>query len=121
MAAPLSAEYTITTFAGGGPCGRNARAKRRLPAIGSRIFATKQPNYIPTDGSTLEVYIDGQPQGHPVYNIATLFPGYANSTAAVGYFNLDTTALANGVHTISWSVMDSAGSADGIGAGTSRC
>jgi hypothetical protein len=81
---------------------------------------TKQPNYVPTDGSTLEVYVDGQPLGHPVYNnyrsdIATLFPGYANSGGAVGYFALDTTALANGVHTISWSVTDSAGNADGIG------
>jgi hypothetical protein len=58
--------------------------------------------------------------GHPVYNnyrvdIATLFPGLQNSDGAVGYFYLDTTKLTNGVHTIAWSVTDSAGNDQGIG------
>ena len=75
---------------------------------------------IPTDGSTIQVYVDGAALGHPVYNqyrsdIATLFPGYANTDGAVGYFVLDTTALANGIHTIAWSVTDDSGRADGIG------
>ena len=57
---------------------------------------TPQPGAIPTDGSTIWVYVDGTPRGHPVYNqyrsdIATLFPGYANTDGAVGYFVLDTT------------------------------
>jgi hypothetical protein len=81
---------------------------------------TPQPNYIPTDGSTLNVYVDGVPIGHPNYNnyradIATLFPGYANSNGASGFFYLDTTGYANGVHTIYWTARDSAGNTDGIG------
>jgi len=81
---------------------------------------TPQPNAIPTDGSTIDVYVDGVYIGHPVYNlyredIAAFFPGYANSNGAVGYFYLDTTAYANGVHTIAWSVRDNAGNVDGVG------
>jgi hypothetical protein len=75
---------------------------------------------IPTDGSTILVWVDGVPLGHPVYNqyrsdIATLFPGYKNSNGAVGYYYLNTTSYANGVHTIAWSVTDDAGSTSGIG------
>ena len=81
---------------------------------------TPQPASIPTDGSTIQVFVDDVPAGHPVYNqfrsdIATLFPGYANSNGAVGYLQLDTTALANGIHTIAWSVTDSLGRVSGIG------
>ncbi|NIM15972.1 MAG: hypothetical protein GTO45_28560, partial [Candidatus Aminicenantes bacterium] len=81
---------------------------------------TPQPNTIPTDGSTILVWVNGVPMGNPVYNqyrkdIATLFPGYNNSNGAVGYFYLDTTAYLNGVHTIAWSVQDNAGNKDGIG------
>jgi len=81
---------------------------------------TPQPNHIPIDGSTIDVYIDGVNKGHPEYNIyrsdiATLFPGYANSNGAVGYYTLDTTQLKNGIRTISWNVTDSAGNTDGIG------
>jgi hypothetical protein len=81
---------------------------------------TPQPNLIPEDGSTIDVWVDGVNLGHPVYNIyrediATLFPGYANSNGAVGYFYLDTTKYANGLHTIQWTVKDSAGNSDGIG------
>jgi hypothetical protein len=81
---------------------------------------TPQPNIIPTNGSTITVYIDSVPKGHPVYNnyrvdIATIFPGYQNSAGAVGYFTFDTTAYENGLHTIAWSVTDSAGNTTGIG------
>jgi hypothetical protein len=81
---------------------------------------TPQPNEIPADGSTIWVYVDGVPIGHPVYNvfradIARLFPGYANTNGAIGYFVMDTTTLANGLHTIAWSVTDNAGNAAGIG------
>jgi uncharacterized repeat protein (TIGR01451 family) len=81
---------------------------------------TPQPAMIPTDGSTMTVVLDGQLAAHPTYNnfrsdIATLFPGYANSMAAVGFFHLNTTTLANGVHTISWNVFDSAGHGEGLG------
>jgi hypothetical protein len=79
-----------------------------------------QDNVIPLDGSTITVFVDGVPLGHPVYNqrrsdIETLFPGHANSSGAVGAFILDTTQLSNGVHTIAWGVADAAGHAEGIG------
>jgi hypothetical protein len=81
---------------------------------------TPQPGVIPMNGSTIWVFVDGVPKGHPVYNlyrsdIATLFPGYANSNGAVGYFVLDTTVLANGIHSIAWSVTDDHGRAQGLG------
>lgn len=81
---------------------------------------TPQPNTIPTDGSFISVQVDGQHVGSPNYgiyrqDIAALFPDYNNSQGAVGYFDLDVTQYANGVHTISWSVSDDAGNTDGIG------
>jgi hypothetical protein len=81
---------------------------------------TPWPKEIPRDGSTILVWVDGLPLGHPVYNqyradIATLFPGYKNTDGAVGYYYLDTTKLANGVHTIAWSVVDDEGFTSGLG------
>jgi hypothetical protein len=81
---------------------------------------TPQPNHIPTNGSTINVYVDGVNLGHPGYNlyrsdIASLFPGYENSNGAVGYLNFDTTNHDNGVHTIAWIATDNAGNSDGIG------
>lgn len=81
---------------------------------------TQNPNVIATDGSTLTVMVDGVALGHPTYNqyrtdIATLFPGLANSNGAVGFFYIDATTLANGMHTISWVASDSAGHTDGLG------
>lgn len=89
---------------------------------------TPPPATIPKDGSTITVFVDGQPIGHPTYNqyradIATLFPGYTNSGTVgnpaggggVGFIVIDTTKLANGNHTIAWSVTDNMGHAQGIG------
>jgi len=81
---------------------------------------TPQPNKIPEDGSNINVYVDGVNIGHPTYNIyrpdvATLFPNYANSNGAIGYFYLDTTMFENGVHTMQWTATDNAGNTDGIG------
>lgn len=81
---------------------------------------TPMPNSIPTDGSTIRVYINGEFAGRPVYNlyrpdIARLFPGYANTDGAVGYFKIDTAKYSDGVHSIQWTVTDSAGNTDGIG------
>jgi hypothetical protein len=75
---------------------------------------------IPTDGSTISVLVDGVPLGHPTYNqyrsdIATVFPGYTNALGAVGFFYLDATKLANGLHTISWVVYDDHNRSEGIG------
>jgi len=100
------------------------------PAQGGTVSGTKstvfgwaltpQPNNIPVDGSTIGVWVDGLLIGRPTYNnfredIATLFPGYANSNGAVGYYHLDTTSYGNGIHTLAWSVVDSAGNTTGIG------
>jgi YD repeat-containing protein len=82
---------------------------------------TPQTCTIPTDGSTIWIWVDGQRlSGHPAYNqyrndIATLFPGFANTDGAVGAHLLDSTQWANGVHTIAWSVTDDCGRSDGIG------
>jgi hypothetical protein len=81
---------------------------------------TPLPAAIPTNGSTITVYVDGVGLGHPVYNnnradIATAFPGYANSNGAIGFYSLNTTSLANGTHTIAWTVTDNLGRTEGIG------
>jgi hypothetical protein len=81
---------------------------------------TPLPNSIPTNGSTIYVLIDSVNIGHPVYNIhrsdvAALFPTYANSSGAGGYFDIDTTPYADGIHTIAWIATDFAGNSDGIG------
>ncbi len=81
---------------------------------------TPRPNEIPRDGSTITVWVDGQPVGNPRYNyyrrdISQLFPGYTNSDGAMGIYNLDTTGYPNGVHIIAWTVEDNAGNAAGIG------
>jgi hypothetical protein len=81
---------------------------------------TPQPNSISTDGSTIDVWVDGVNLGHPNYNIyrgdiASIFPGYANSNGAVGYFIMDLTTYSIGIHTINWTARDSGGNSDGIG------
>ena len=79
-----------------------------------------QPRTIPTDGTTIQPYIDSIPVGTVTYNLAradiqALFPGYANTNGAVGFSIIDTTLLTNGVHTIAWVVTDNQGAASGIG------
>lgn len=81
---------------------------------------TPQPYLIPLDGSTLKVVIDNQlvsyvNYGYPRSDIQTLFPGYANTNTAVGYYMLDTTKLSNGIHFIAWGVADNGGRTEGIG------
>jgi hypothetical protein len=81
---------------------------------------TPQPKTIPLDGSTFSVFVDGLSLGSVTYNnfrsdIATLFPGYNNTNGAVGYRAINTTALADGLHTIAWVVTDNQGSSEGIG------
>lgn len=81
---------------------------------------TQASKFIPFDGSTITVLVDGASQGNADYNhfrpdIAAIFPGLQNSNGAIGFKILDTTALANGLHTISWTVTDSGGATEGIG------
>ncbi len=82
---------------------------------------TPQPALIPFDGSTINVFVDGKPQGALAsYNnfradIAATLPGYQNSNGAVGLAKLDTTALSNGQHTIAWSVTDNNNQSNSVG------
>lgn len=100
------------------------------PAQGQTVSGTitnfgwaLSPSPIATDGSTIGIYIDNVFVGRPSYNhvradIAALFPGYPNTSngnGAIGFFQIDTTQYANGVHTIAWVVRDSMGRAQGIG------
>jgi hypothetical protein len=101
-----------TPAQGGSASGNNSRNQGWV--------LTPLPNTIPTDGSTIDVYVDSVYLGHPTYNlyradIATLFPGYNNSNGALAYFDFDTTTYSNGVHTIMWIAADNGGNADGIG------
>ena len=81
---------------------------------------TPMPNKIPTNGATISVYIDGKYIGKCIYNIyrediATLFPGYANSEGAMAIHDIDTDIYDTGLHTIQWVATDDAGNTDGIG------
>ena len=81
---------------------------------------TPMPALIPTDGATITVNVDGMTVGHPTYNqfrgdIATVFPGFANSNGAIGFTYIDATKLSNGLHTISWNVWDNELRGNGIG------
>lgn len=96
---------------------------------------------VPTNGSTIRVFVDGADVGTTTYNlcrgsvganpppgvlcdddVSTTFRGtgtrYRNLDAgrgAIGLRSIDTTTLANGLHTISWGVVDSASRSTGIG------
>ncbi|MEW5735964.1 MAG: choice-of-anchor U domain-containing protein [Thermodesulfobacteriota bacterium] len=81
---------------------------------------TPQPNKIPVNGSTINIFIDGVNRGQATYNlyrqdIANLYPGYQNSEGAGYYFDFDTTGYSNGIHTITWTATDNAGNTEGIG------
>jgi len=81
---------------------------------------TPMPNSIAANGSTLKAYIDGVSIGNLGYNvyrfdIAALFPGYANSNGALAYIFFDSTAYETGLHTLQWTATDSGGNTDGIG------
>jgi hypothetical protein len=76
---------------------------------------------IPFDGSTVKVYIDGlllapvSAYNRPRPDVKAFFPGLANADGPEGILSIDTTLLADGVHTIAWGVTDDAGVAEGIG------
>jgi hypothetical protein len=76
---------------------------------------------IPLDGSTIRVYIDGAllspvtSYNHSRPDVKAFFPGLANSDGPEPRLSIDTTTLADGVHTIAWGVIDDKGAAEGIG------
>ena len=69
--------------------------------------------------SNVRVLIDGVPLAAVPSvaaraDITAVFPGFDTSQAGRGLF-IDTTTLADGLHTIAWLATDSTGQADGIG------
>jgi glucose/arabinose dehydrogenase len=71
---------------------------------------------------TVRVIVDGVVRGEPGgwtsrSDLAALFPAgtYPGVGQALGVATLDTTTLADGVHTIEWAVTDSDGRSEGIG------
>jgi len=86
---------------------------------------TPPPKWIPYDGKTIRVRVDGKFIGHPVYglrrkneSIVKAFPQCLNNQegrGAVGYIIIDTKKYKDGLHRIEWSVKDSAGKEGGIG------
>jgi Tol biopolymer transport system component len=100
-------------------------AQGGLPVSGSSYVnfgwvLTPLPKTIPLDGLTIHVLVDGVDVGTADYNharpdIQAAFPGLNNTNSAVGFRILDTTAMTNGLHTISWTVTDDAGATEGIG------
>ncbi|HEX6463614.1 MAG TPA: BACON domain-containing carbohydrate-binding protein, partial [Vicinamibacterales bacterium] len=76
----------------------------------------------PPGGGTVTVFVDGAPLGSPGWwtsrsDLSELFPvsQYSGVDTALGVFSLDTTAFANGIHSIAWSVTDNLGVTSGIG------
>jgi Metallo-peptidase family M12B Reprolysin-like/Putative binding domain, N-terminal len=75
---------------------------------------------IATSGATIDVLVDGAVVGNPTYNlnradIAAGYPGYCNSTGAVGVYYLNASGLSDGLHTIAWRVRDASGRTAEIG------
>ncbi len=81
---------------------------------------TQKGKDVPADSSTITLFIDNVAIKHldpgriARPDITALFPSYDTSHAAGGTF-IDTTLLANGVHTIFWIVSDTGGQSDGVG------
>jgi PKD repeat protein len=77
------------------------------------------PKTIPIDGHTIWIWMDGMRIGNPAYNqyredIAFLFPEYANSQGAGGYFSFCPNQFRSGIHTLFWSATDDAGESGAI-------
>jgi hypothetical protein len=115
--------------------GRNATAIRPFGAIdtagqGETIGGASYANFgwvlsrvaraDPLGGGTVAVFVDGMNVGSPCCwsarsDLTAIFAGYPGVERALGVFGLNTYAFGNGLHTIVWSVVDSAGQPGGIG------
>jgi hypothetical protein len=93
-------------------------------ALASGIYANTGWVLTPNPGATIPapnvrlvvdgVFLPGVLSMSARSDITSLFPGFDATQAGRGLF-IDTTAYADGVHTISWVVTDSNGNADGVG------
>jgi uncharacterized delta-60 repeat protein len=85
------------------------------------VLAPPPAHASPVDGGTVVVNVDGQALGAPVAwtarpDITASFgAGHPDVVHAVGVFALDTTLFSDGVHTINWTLTDTAGQPAGIG------
>ena len=78
---------------------------------------------IPFDGSTIGAIVDGASlpnvatYGLPRPDVAAYFasPTYANANGPGAQFSIDTTQIADGLHTIVWYAVDNLGVPQGIG------
>ena len=74
----------------------------------------------PPGGGTVVVQVDGVTVGNPGGwtarpDLTATFPGFPGITTALAVFGLDTTSLANGLHTIQWVATDNMSRTEGIG------
>ena len=76
----------------------------------------------PPGGGTVTVLVDGVAVGSPFgwtsrADLSALFPAalFSGVNTAAAVYSLDTTLLADGVHTIAWQVTDNQGHSSGIG------
>jgi hypothetical protein len=82
---------------------------------------TPTPSIIPTNGSTIKLFIDGQPtDATATYNlpradVTGLFPNLRNSAGPGAKFTWNTTTLSNAIHSIAWVATDDGGNAEGLG------
>jgi hypothetical protein len=82
---------------------------------------TPQPSIIPTNGSTIKLFIDGQQRSAtatynlPRADVTSLFPNLRNSAGPGARFTFNTTTLTNGIHSIAWVATDDGGHAEGLG------
>jgi hypothetical protein len=86
------------------------------------VLAPGSVGAAPPDGGTVTAFIDGAPIGTPAgwtsrADLTALFPAatYPNVSKALAVIGIDTTTLANGVHTIFWVVTATNEQTDGIG------
>ena len=92
-----------------------------IPNYGWALAPKKEGPFIPFDGSTINVFVDGislgtvHTYGGTREDLDKLFPGYSNSGRALGLHVIDTTLLTNGLHTIVWNAMDNLGRTGGLG------
>jgi hypothetical protein len=86
------------------------------------VLSLPTPRADPPGGGTVRVVIDGAIAGTPAgwtsrSDLSALFPLslYPGVNTALAVYTFNTTGLANGQHTIAWSVTDSMGGAAGVG------
>jgi hypothetical protein len=86
------------------------------------VLSRPSPRADPPGGGTVGVVIDGAIAGTPTgwtsrSDLASLFPAslYPGVDSALGVYTFSTAGLANGQHTIAWSVTDNMGGAAGVG------